>query len=348
MITALPTQTDGSQVGARYAIGRCARWILFALLLVAPSSSWAISLDDVVRLSQKGYSDELIIELIDDTGARFQLDADGLVTLKEAGVSERVIQALIQATATDPSDPIGTGDSEVTETETHGAESSGGHGHAPTVTPTAHRSTLRGGPFSSHPFEESNMGHGGSHQHYVLAVRGLSILILRSETGYRTIAERAGEVTLLLNHVMNEQRSGLFFASGEPEPAVWFRATATDPPLRILNVGRGDVIAYQRRSVGAVSKDRLAAYWAALLNDYSQLLIHRRAPRELVELHLGEALSHVYQKLSSPDEEETKSSLDRTARVLRALDHLTAEDKEHLVELATRVPAEFRTSEEAP
>ncbi len=348
MITALPTQTDGSQVGARYAIGRCARWILFALLLVAPSSSWAISLDDVVRLSQKGYSDELIIELIDDTGARFQLDADGLVTLKEAGVSERVIQALIQATATDPSDPIGTGDSEVTETETHGAESSGGHGHAPTVTPTAHRSTLRGGPFSSHPFEESNMGHGGSHQHYALAVRGLSILILRSETGYRTIAERAREVTLLLNHVMNEQRSGLFFASGEPEPAVWFRATATDPPLRILNVGRGDVIAYQRRSVGAVSKDRLAAYWAALLNDYSQLLIHRRAPRELVELHLGEALSHVYQKLSSPDEEETKSSLDGTARVLRVLDHLTAEDKEHLVELATRVPAEFRTSEEAP
>jgi len=317
-------------------------------LLVAPSSSWAISLDDVVRLSQKGYSDELIIELIDDTGARFQLDADGLVTLKEAGVSERVIQALIEATATDPSEPFRTGDSEVTETETHGAESSGGHGHAPTVTPTAHRSTLRGGPFSSHPFEESNMGHGGSHQHYALAVRGLSILILRSETGYRTIAERAGEVTLLLNHVMNEQRSGLFFASGEPEPAVWFRATATDPPLRILNVGRGDVIAYQRRSVGAVSKDRLAAYWAALLNDYSQLLIHRRAPRELVELHLGEALSHVYQKLSSPDEEETKSSLDGTARVLRVLDHLTAEDKEHLVELATRVPAEFRTSEEAP
>jgi len=325
-------------------------------LLVAPSSSWAISLDDVVRLSQKGYSDELIIELIDDTGARFQLDADSLVTLKEAGVSERVIQALIEATATDPSEPTRIGDSEVNETaEAHGTESSRGHGPAPTVTQTAHRSTprfsaspLRGRPFSSYPFEESSMGHGGSHQHYALAVKGLSILILRSETGYRTIAERAREVTLLLNHVMNEQRSGLFFASGEPEPAVWFRATATDPPLRILNVGRGDVIAYQRRSVGAVSKDRLAAYWAALLNDYSQLLIHRRAPRELVELHLGEALSHVYEKLSSPDEEETKSSLDRTARVLRALDHLTAEDKEHLVELATRVPAEFRTSEEAP
>ena len=56
---------------------------------------------------------------------------------------------------------------------------------------------------------------------------------------------------------------------------------------------------------------------------------------------MGEALSHVYEKLSSPDEEETEPSLDETARVLRVLDHLTAEDKEHLVELATRVPAEF-------
>lgn len=356
MRTASPTQMDRGQPVARWPVGRCAPWILFALLLAVPSSSWAISLYDVVRLSQNGYSDEVIIELIDDTGARFQLDADSLVTLKEAGVSERVIQALIKATATDPSDPIRTGDSEVTETaEAHGAESSRGHGPAPTVTPTAARSSLASrasrptkGPFSSYRFDESRMGHDYSHQHYALAVKGLAVLTLRSETGYRTIAERAGEVTLLLNQVMNEQRSGLFFASGEPDASVWFRATAADPPLRILRVGRGDVIAYQRRSLGAVSKDRLAAYWAALLNDYSQLFIHRRAPLELVDLHSGEVLSRVYEELNSPPEEEAGASRGETASVLRILDHLAAEDKEHLLELATRIPAEFRKDEEVP
>ncbi len=157
MRTASPTQMDGGQAVRRWSVGRSARWILFAFWLAVPTVSWAISLYDVVRLSQHGYSDEQIIELIDDTGARFQLDADSLVTLKEAGVSERVIQALIEATATDPSEPIRTGDSEVTETaEAHGAESSRGHGPAPTVTPTAHHlspaslaSRLREGPFSS-------------------------------------------------------------------------------------------------------------------------------------------------------------------------------------------------------
>ena len=155
-------------------------------------------------------------------------------------------------------------------------------------------------------------------------------------------------MTLLLNQVMNEQRSGLFFASGEPDASVWFRATAADPPLRILRVGRGDVIAYQRRSLGAVSKDRLAAYWAALLNDYSQLFIHRRAPLELVDLHSGEVLSRVYEELNSPPEEEAGASLGETASVLRILDHLAAEDKDHLLELATRIPAEFRKDEEVP
>ena len=355
MRTASPTQMDRGQPVARWSVGRSARWILFALLLAVPSSSWAISLYDVVRLSQHGYSDEQIIELIDDTGARFQLDADSLVTLKEAGVSERVIQALIKATATDPSDPVRTG-SEVAETaEAHGDESSRGHGPAPTVTPTAARSSLASrasrpikGPFSSYRFDESRMGHDYSHQHYALAVKGLAVLTLRSETGYRTIAERAGEVTLLLNQVMNEQRSGLFFASGEPDASVWFRATAADPPLRILRVGRGDVIAYQRRSLGAVSKDRLAAYWAALLNDNSQLFIHRRAPLELVDLHSGEVLSRVYEELNSPPEEEAGASRGETRSVLRILDHLAAEDKEHLLELATRIPAEFRKDEEVP
>ena len=359
MRTASPTQMDGSRAGAFCSVGRCARCILFALLLAVPTSSWAISLYDVVQLSGEGYSDEQIIKLINVTHARFELDADRLVTLKEAGVSESVIQALIKASPTAPAsfpETAPTGDLRLTDpAEAHRAESSHGQDPAPTVTPSAYRSSphfrasaVQEGPFSSYPFEESGMGHGDSHQHYALAVEGLSVLILRSEAGRRTIAERAREVTGLLNQVTNEKPGGLFFASREPDAAVWYRTTAYDPPLRILRLGRGDVIAYQRRSLGAVSKERLAAYWAALLNDYTQLFIYGRAPRELVELHLGEALSRVYEQLSSPTEEETDTSLDETTMLPRVLDHLTGEDKEHLLELATRVPAEFRENAEVP
>ncbi len=101
MRTVSPTHMDIGQAAARRVV-RCARCIFLAFWLAVPTVNFAVSLYDVVRLSQAGYSDEQIIELLDDTGARFQLEADSLVTLKEAGVSESVIQALIKASPTAP------------------------------------------------------------------------------------------------------------------------------------------------------------------------------------------------------------------------------------------------------
>ena len=101
------------------------------------------------------------------------------------------------------------------------------------------------------------------------------------------------------------------------------------------------MIGYQRRSLGEVSEDRVAAYWAALLDDYAAIFLFERAPTKLVGLHLGEVLTRVYEELNSSTQPADEKSVDDNTWVLRILDHLSAEDKEHLLELSRRIPAEF-------
>jgi hypothetical protein len=57
-----------------------------------------MSVDDVIKLSKAGLSDDLIIQQIKKKGQRFDLSTDQLLQLKAAHVSERVIQAMIDPT----------------------------------------------------------------------------------------------------------------------------------------------------------------------------------------------------------------------------------------------------------
>lgn len=51
--------------------------------------------DSVIKLSKAGLSDDLIVQTIQAQPAEFTTDADSLVALKAAGVSDRVIQAMV-------------------------------------------------------------------------------------------------------------------------------------------------------------------------------------------------------------------------------------------------------------
>ena len=57
-----------------------------------------MTVDDVIRLSKAGLSDDVIIQQIKKKGQRFDLSADQLIQLKSASVSERVIQVMIDPT----------------------------------------------------------------------------------------------------------------------------------------------------------------------------------------------------------------------------------------------------------
>ena len=57
----------------------------------------ALTNADVVKLKTAGFSDELIIDKITSQPAAFSLEFDDLVDLREAGVSDAIIQAMMHA-----------------------------------------------------------------------------------------------------------------------------------------------------------------------------------------------------------------------------------------------------------
>ena len=64
----------------------------------ANSQTKSMTVDDVIKLSKAGLSDDLIIQQIKKKGQRFDLSTDQLVHLKVVSVSERVIQMMIDPT----------------------------------------------------------------------------------------------------------------------------------------------------------------------------------------------------------------------------------------------------------
>lgn len=55
-----------------------------------------LSIEDIKRMSQSGVADDKIISLIHSTGSVYHLTTDDIKELKEANVSQRVIDAMIQ------------------------------------------------------------------------------------------------------------------------------------------------------------------------------------------------------------------------------------------------------------
>ena len=334
----------GGSVGALLLAG-----VLTSGAGVAPAT--ALSLFDVVQMVRAGYSDREILDLLEVTEAQFALDAAAVTTLKKEGVSETVIQALIRASAAEgPSsaaDPEGAGDAreplaeEWRQREPHAApgpaaaapSSVSGEEIPQTLGP------LPGGGsfFAAVAFDEEGGSHEGGHQHFALAVVGIPAIVLRSEAGYGSVEARAQAMAVRLEQAVHGA-GGEFFAASRSSPAVWY-APAGGTPVEVLPISRGDVVAYQRRSVGPVTVERLAAYWAALLDDFSRVFLFGQAPAQLSGLHMGRVLAVLHDDLGA--RAEAAESGRQAADLPAAVDHLNAEDKEHLIELPRRVPAEF-------
>jgi len=57
----------------------------------------ALSNGDILSLKQAGLSDELIIDKIRSSPAKFALETDDLISLKKAGIPDAVVSAMIEA-----------------------------------------------------------------------------------------------------------------------------------------------------------------------------------------------------------------------------------------------------------
>lgn len=85
----------GAGPRAGLGVGLGAAIALFAALAMATPAG-ALSIVDIVQLSQNNYSEEAIIKLIDVTSSAFELEAEDVPRLKELGVSEAVIRVMLE------------------------------------------------------------------------------------------------------------------------------------------------------------------------------------------------------------------------------------------------------------
>jgi hypothetical protein len=72
-------------------------WLLAVLVLVMPVAALALSNKDVIKMHKAGFSEETILASIQKEQPDFDTSADGLIDLKEAGISEKIIQKIIAA-----------------------------------------------------------------------------------------------------------------------------------------------------------------------------------------------------------------------------------------------------------
>jgi hypothetical protein len=75
------------------------RFLLIALVLLplAPARAEAVTVRDIIELSRAGLGDDVLLALIEVDRTVFSIDTQTITRLKQAGVSERVISAMIRS-----------------------------------------------------------------------------------------------------------------------------------------------------------------------------------------------------------------------------------------------------------
>jgi hypothetical protein len=89
--------------------------LLVFVFALATGSAEAVSINDIIALSRAGLGDEVLLALIEVEGSVFTIDKSTLTKLKEAGVSERVIVAMVKSGRTRPPEPEPGADAPATD-----------------------------------------------------------------------------------------------------------------------------------------------------------------------------------------------------------------------------------------
>jgi hypothetical protein len=94
------------------------RRVVLALLLVLPlipARAEAVTIRDIIELTKAGLGENVLLALIEVDGGVFNIDTETLTQLKNAGVSEQVIVALVRSGRTRPVEPPAAEQSAATE-----------------------------------------------------------------------------------------------------------------------------------------------------------------------------------------------------------------------------------------
>ena len=72
--------------------------LVFALGTQAQTNAGGLTVDDIVKMSKAGLSEDVIIQKVRKNGQAFDLSADQMIQLKSAGVSDKVVAAMLDPT----------------------------------------------------------------------------------------------------------------------------------------------------------------------------------------------------------------------------------------------------------
>ena len=291
------------------------------------SLAWTVSIYDVIELSQQGYSDEEVVNIIRTTGSVFELTAEDIPRLKNLGVSEAVIRSMLVAELAEPS-------------ETGSFLNDAGNDLIEEITPTtsqrlSHADSAPSTALTPNRFAVQLVSEeaAGDHQHVYVTLNSLPILILRDEGHFRTVENRGEAVARNLEDAirMGEGHFKVIHVN-DAEVVVYDGAKLREVP--IVTVNRRDAYAYDVRSERRVTSDLLAAYWAALLNDYWAISFLQRPPRRLTNLHRGDALVLLFEIVY-------RTGFDKPVNLGLAAQQLPGAILGHLERLAQAVPDDF-------
>ena len=165
---------------------------------------------DVIKLSQAKLSDDVIAQQLSKKGQRFDLSTEQLIQLKNAGVSDRVIQAMMDPTKATASSP--TQNPQITvpqqpkqppDTSVAGAPADlppGANAFAPSLTPQPLVAPTRSGNNPRVYFESASKGSQWN------AARNQSMEMSKDfekdcPGAKITISQGAADYTILLNHI---------------------------------------------------------------------------------------------------------------------------------------------------
>jgi len=315
------------------------------LALTVPRMVYSLSIYDVIMLSQNGYEANDIVVLIETTGSAFDLTAEDVTRLKDAGVNETVIQAMLAVVILEPQEntnisPKPTANQRIQEAETPATDTGSIHPEKTSQSSIVIRKSQReqlppvissGDIFTSMPVNEEG---AGGHHHQAVAFGNIKLLILRDEGAYSSVATRASSVVRRL-HEARSIGKGKFRANhtGGGVHAVVYQ-TQDRREIVIVSVSSSDAQAYQARSGRRVNPDILADYWSDLLSDYWSIIFQAATPMRLNNLHEGEALQALSRQLTDIQNGDVD-------RLIEAIRSLPREVHEHLDLLAVAVPREF-------
>lgn len=306
--------------------------LLILLLALMPAPLAAISVFDVIRLSQERYSDAEIVRLIEVTDSRFVLSAEDTVRLREAGVTEAVIREMLARPA--PQGEAGRPASEDVASVSRPPATSRSAGDA------VARSRRSEPLFAGSPYREGSGREGNADRpaHAAVTLAGIEVLIVRDGASFASPLARARAIAQTLNGLA-AQASGRFAAraSGRESRVSFDRSdgTATD----VVAVTAADVAAWRVGGRRQLSAGTLASFWAGLLNDYWSIAVAGKPPRYLVDSRDGRALEELSRAVRLPP-----AGRPGAAAISAALDSLRRTDREHLRRLPTAVPEELDSS----